>query len=249
MVSIRKDKARYFMLLCMSILFSSCCFFMSSITELEVRKKVVLKWQGEDTGIRKLLDIDGYFVSSYYIGDSCVKYPKYSPDSFRGVAFFEDGTYINFSSIKNEEEDFKELIYIYESGVYTLSNDTIVVEAFQKFDYLEKLEKGLYVRFPILRRFKIIDRNTFEVLDAYNLYSNLYYNGGLVSTFGKYVDDSDYYNRVVYSFSNTYSFPTSDIKMKNKEWLWEKKEDWEKWMVHRKEQNKKILPYKIIYED
>ena len=253
MVRIKKEIVRYLALIFVSLLLSSCCLFMHHFTEYEVQKKVVLKWQGKDTGIRNILNTDGFFEFRGYIGDSCA---SCGDDEFRafycdcyGIAFFDDGTFVEFGLEKNEGQDNKDLIYIYESGVYTLSNDTIEVEAFQKIGYPDNLTEGLFLRVPELKRFKIIDRNTVEEIDSYDLYDGSYYNRYQIRTFGEFAKNVPLYDKIIYSFQESYIFPTSDIKMKKKKWLWANKEDWKKWKTHWKEQKKENKPYKIIYLD
>jgi len=253
MVRIKKEIVRCLALIFMSLLLNSCSLFIHHFTEFKVRKKIVLKYQGKDTGIRELLNTDGFFEFRGYMGDSCAScrdddFRAYYGDCY-GNAFFDDGTYVKFGIKKNAGKDNKDLIFIYESGVYTLSNDTIEVEAFQKIGYPDNLKKGLFLRVPKLKRFKIIDRNTIEEIDAYNLYEGSYFNYYQVRSFGEFVTNVPSYEKRIYSFQDSFIFPTADIKMKKKKWLWVNKEDWKKWKKNRQEQKKEIKPYKIIYYD
>ena len=230
-------------------------FFNNVLTEQKIKSFIPIKWQGKNIGIRSLMDIDGYYCCNAYIGDSCISSCTDTPEKHHGLAFFDDGTYINFESFVDEGNKNIDKIYIQESGVYTYSNDTLIIEAFQRFDYGERLQKGLGTRFPILRRFKVIDRNTIEYIDAYNLYRNWYFNMALIRTFGHYIEHLPSYDRQIFSFKDTYIFPTTDIMMKEKDWLWENKDDWEEWMKHQQKQemekkkNKNKLSYKIKYDD
>lgn len=226
-------------------------FFDSTLTEQKIKSFIPIKWQGKDIGIRSLMDIDGYYCWDGYIGDSCVYSSTDNFSKHDGLAFFDDGTYINFESYKEEGNNNIEKISIQESGVYTYSNDTLIIEAFQRFDFGERLQKGLGTRFPILRRFKVIDRNTIEYIDAYNLYRNWYYNMALIRTFGHYIERLPSYDRQIFSFKDTYIFPTTDIMMKEKDWLWENKDDWNVWMNQQqiKENNKMKKTYMIKYDD
>lgn len=253
MERIKKEIVRCLAFIFVSSLFTSCSLFIHHFTEFKVRKKVVLKFQGKDTGIRELLNIDGFFEFNGYIGDSCAScgdnnFLAYFGDCY-GNAFFDDGTYVNFGIKKKAGKDNKDLILIYESGVYALSHDTIEVEAFQKIGYPDNLKEGLFLRVPKLKRFKIIDRNTIEKIDTYNLYEDTYFNDHLVRTFGEFVTNVPSYEKSIYSFQDSFIFPTADIKMKKKKWLWANKEDWKKWKKSRQEQKKENKPYEILYHD
>lgn len=85
---------------CVPLLFCSCGFLKGSPSEYEIQKDVPIKWLGEDSGISNLLDIDGYFCLSSYLGDSCVSPCVDNITEHRGMAFFADGTYVQFSSTK-----------------------------------------------------------------------------------------------------------------------------------------------------
>lgn len=250
MVRMKETIARCLALSCVSLLFSSCdTYIMGFFTEFQVRKDVVMKWQGKDVGIRNHLNIDGFFCGSEYIGDSCVSPYADDPEHPKGRAFFDDGTFVAFESCKEEDKSYEWDISIYESGLYTVSGDTLVMEGFMKFDYDERMDKGLNVRFPVLRRFKIIDRNTLEYIDSYSLYHNSYSNMRLEYTLGRYLRSQPECDRFVYSFRNTYIFPTNDIKMKKKKWMWENKEDWKEWNTQSRERRKEKRTYKIKYWD
>ena len=100
MERIKKEIVRCLAFIFVSSLFTSCSLFIHHFTEFKVRKKVVLKFQGKDTGIRELLNIDGFFEFNGYIGDSCAScgdnnFLAYFGDCY-GNAFFDDGTYVNF---------------------------------------------------------------------------------------------------------------------------------------------------------
>ena len=233
---------------CVPLLFCSCGFLMGSPSEYEVQKDVPIKWCGRDTGISNLLDIDGYFCLSSYLGDSCVSPCVDNLTEHRGIAFFADGTYVQFSSTKRGKNQV-EHISISESGIYTLRHDTIIAEVF--ISDKTKIKIGKKKRFPILKRIKILDRHTIEEIDAYNSYENDYCNKALIRSFGKYIEDIPMCDRTIGSFSDKYRFPTSDIEMKEKSWLWENSHDWRMWMKHQEEKyNDKIKKtYKIKYDD
>ena len=212
------------------------------------RASDAIKWEGHDTGIREQLNIDGFYYFESFLGDSCVY--KGNPQDRSGICFFDDGTYVSFYVWPPElHRRDKDLIWLEHSGVYTLSHDTIIVESFNRFDFPKNLLKGINVRVPSLRRLKIIDRNTLEDIDKYDLMDNAYYNAPLIRSFGKYIDVIPLGDKTVYHFSDSYVFPTSDIKMKEKYWLWRNEKDWKKWMLHWKEQENIKKPYIIKYHD
>ena len=95
----------------------------------------------------------------------------------------------------------------------------------------------------------IIDRNTLEDIDSYDLMDQAYYNAPLIRSFGKFIDVVPFHDKVLYHFSDTYIFPTSDIMMKEKTWLWRNERDWKKWMLHMKEQEKIKKTYILKYHD
>ena len=231
--------------LCLWITSMTSCMYEQTVIKL---KSDAIKWEGRDTGIRKLLNIDGFFYFDEYVGDSCVY--KGNPLDLSGIGFFDDGTYVNFQAITPEShKQDKELIFISSSGVYTLSHDTIIVESFYRLDFPRRLWKGINVRYPHLRRLKIIDRNTLEDIDQYNLEDDSYFNAPLIRSYGKYLDIIPDNDKTVYHFSDSYVFPTSDIKMKKKSWLWANLGDWKRWMIHWEEQKKSKKTYKIRYDD
>ncbi|MBR5653422.1 MAG: hypothetical protein IKX22_05010 [Prevotella sp.] len=232
--------------LCLWIISMASCMFEETVIK---QKSDAIKWE-RDTGIRKLLNIDGFFYCESYIGDSCVY--KGDPKDRCGICFFDDGTFVGFNvwdpELLKRDKD-KDVIWLEHSGVYTLSHDTIIVESFNRFDFPKNLLKGLNVRYPDLWRLKIIDRNTLEEIDGYDLADNTYINKSLIRSFGKYIHNLPFDDKTIYHFSDTYVFPTSDIKMKKKSWLWTNQEDWKKWMLHWEEQKKIKKPYKIKYHD
>ena len=212
------------------------------------RASDAIKWEGHDTGIRKHLNIDGFFYCESFLGDSCVF--RGDPQDRNGICFFDDGTFVYFDVLNPElHKRDKDIIWLKHSGVYTLCHDTIIVESFNRFDFPKNLFKGLNVRAPDLWRLKIIDRNTLENIDEYDLIDKAYYNAPLIRSFGKFIDVIPIDDRTVYHFSDSYIFPTSDIKMKKKYWLWANEEDWKEWMRHWKEQKKIKKTYKIKYHD
>ena len=221
------------------------CLSESIIIE---RASDAIKWEGHDTGIREQLNIDGFFYFESFIGDSCVF--KVTPQDRDGICFFDDGTFVSFNVLNPElHKKDKDVIWLEHSGVYTLSHDTIIVESFNRFDFPENLIKGINVRVPDLWRLKIIDRNTLEEIDEYDLMDKAYYNAPLIRSFGKFLDVIPFRDKTIYHFSDSYVFPTSDIKMKEKYWLWRNEEDWKKWMLHWKEQKYTKKPYIIKYHD
>ena len=58
------------------------------------------KMVGQNIGIRSQMDIDGYYCCDGYIGDSWVYSSTDNSSKYDGLAFFDDGTYINFESYK-----------------------------------------------------------------------------------------------------------------------------------------------------
>lgn len=229
---------------CAVTLFSSCIFLATLPPEREFQEDVPIKWQGKNTGIRNLLDIDGFFCESEYIGDSCVSHCNDSPLRHSGMAFLDDGTYVRFDSKKKKADSRKYQISIHESGVYELSHDTIVVEVFVKMHKMWHCR-----RIPILKRFKIVDRGTIEEIDGYDLYRNHYINKPYIRSLGKYVSTVPSHDRTVGSFSDSFQFPTSDISMKERSWLWKSERDWKMWMIWRAEHENDKKAYNIRYDD
>lgn len=230
---------------CVPIFLGSCIFLAGSPSEYEIQKDVPIKWSGVDTGITKLLNIDGFFCASSYLGDSCVSTCSDSPLVHRGMAFFDDGTYVQFCSKKKNLNNKAERISISESGVYVLSHDTIIAEVFIR-DSTKLLSKKHY---PILKRFKIIDRNTIVEIDSYNLHNGGYYNKALIRSLGQYIKNIPASDMMICSFSNTYKFPTADIKIKENRWLWANEKDWNIWMAHKQYLDKEKKTYTIKYND
>ena len=232
--------------LCLWIASMASCMYEQTVI---MQKSDAIKWEGHDTGIRKLLNIDGFFYGECFIGDSCVH--KVDPQDRRGICFFDDGTYVSFVVVNPEllKQREKDKIWIEHSGVYTLSHDTIIVESFNRLDFPKNLYKGINVRVPDLLRLKIIDRNTLEYIDRYDLMDKAYYNDSLIRSFGSFIDDIPYWDKSLYHFSDTYKFPTSDIKMKKKSWLWANEGDWREWMRHWEEQKKIKKSYILKYHD
>ena len=222
----------------------------SCLSESVIIERVsdAIKWEGHDTGIRELLNIDGFFYFEDFLGDSCTS--KGDPQDRSGICFFDDGTYVDFFVWKPElHKRDKDLIWIEHTGVYTLSHDTIIVETFNRFDFPKNLIKGINVRVPDLRRLKIIDRNTLKDIDRYDLMDRAYYNDSLIRSFGKFIDGIPSWDKTIYHFSDSYVFPTSDIKMKEKSWLWRNEQDWKKWMRHWEKQKEVKKSYIIKYHD
>ena len=235
--------------LCLWMNFMASCMYEETVIK---QKTDAIKWEGRDTGIRKLLNIDGFFYYENYRGDSCVY--KGDPSDLAGMSFFDDGTFVQFNVFNEPEPEVhkqdKDLIWLEHSGVYKLSHDTIIVQCFNRLDFPYLLWKGINVRYPHLIRLKIIDRNTLKYIDGYDLKDNTYRNDSLIRSYGKYIHNLPYSDMTIYHFSDLYVFPTSDIKMKKKSWLWANQGDWKRWMIHWEEQKlttdrKYILPAEV----
>jgi len=208
---------RYFFI---TVLLTVVCVFPS----FAARKKEVIaasniKFEGKNTNIKNLLEIDGYYYSA----------EEYKTKS--GIMFFEDGTYVSFFFKDNAtEEGIKTNMSLWiESwiknrkirwgirwGIYRIDRDTLVVH-----DYVRA---GLWGReWSIYEiRYKIIDRTTIQ---------RIYIRSALKSDDSYYITNNPWKkNDPASHFISCDSLPSSDCWLKEEKWIWRNESDWEAYM-------------------
>lgn len=208
-----------------SISLTSCAYFT---VPKHIKQGFTYCYDGKNTGIKSLLNIDGYYV----IPKPYDKYGKnavymHEIDTFYlNLMFFEDGIFVdNFYDcnserlMKNEQniplyfkeiaEDKKATFYqSFNWGCYIISRDTIKVQ----FLNHPALLSPTWTAFEIW--YKVIDRNTIIEIDSKPIH---------------YMTKSDWDNNLKYKkerkiyparFIPVDVMPSSDCWLKKKEWFW-----------------------------
>ena len=177
-----------------------------------------LFFEGKSTGISKLINTDGYWLSERIV-------PVYFYDAF---IFYEDGTagYFLFRRNKGDKGvmDFPPGIPHMDlngffgerkqlsAGCYSCRNDTICVEAYNTFREMWHLEK---------LRFKVTSRDTIELV------SRTIYNQRHIYEWEPDDYSYQYLNKLRYTFVPTSSLPDpDDVSIKKKKWIWRDEKDW-----------------------
>ena len=191
--------------------------FSCASQKKEVISKSIIKLEDKNTNIRNLLDIDGYYTST--------------PDqkNLGNTMFFEDGTWVYFhfkrdatdSEIKN---NLSKSIDIWSEndnrwgtnwGVYTIKNDTIILNQYDKGSFFGNswsLSES---------RCKIIDRQTIK---------NIYSKSLMKLHESYYENNSPWLNGAESHFIATDSLPSSDCWLKEEKWIWRNESDWREYM-------------------
>lgn len=178
--------------------------------------------EGNNTLIRDLMEIDGYYYTFEYPDSNC-------------LMFFEDGTWVAFSFKRDipESERKANMSEYVESelknkqfnwgnywGVYKIANDTIVLHLYRKGSLLEGWT--LYEE-----NYKIINKKTIVKLNFRGLLKR--------DNFNKLLNEE-------YYFVSADSLPSSDCWLKEEKWIWRNESDWKAYMDRIKQmkaQNKK----------
>jgi hypothetical protein len=191
---------------------------MSCISQKrEIISKSTIKLEGENTNIRDLIEIDGYYQSQ-----DCSK-----------AMFFEDGIYVSSFSFKkdmpkdeiktnlsksiNSWIENKQVRWGFYWGVYKIEGDTLVV-----YYYLRGNWWAPWIFDE--KRYKVIDRTTILPI----------YEKGLLKA------DEQYYKSIGFnpwiengekiSFFPADSLPSSNCWLKEKKWIWRNESDWKAYM-------------------
>lgn len=179
----------------------------------EVIAKSTIKLEGKNTGIRKLIEIDGYYSLSLapHLGS---------------YMFFEDGTWVDFHFQRESTEEEKQrnmskavTSWIEDKkmrrgsywGVYKIEEDTLVVYSYDK----GTLWKGWSLS---EEKFKIIDRQNIN---------RIYYKG-LLKADGQ--DGRPWFNGELMYFTPADSLPCPDNWLKEEKWIWRNESDWKAYM-------------------
>jgi hypothetical protein len=188
----------------------------------EIIAKSTIKLEGQNTNIRNLIEIDGYYQDT-----DTLQYSSY-------MMFFEDGvwatfhviTYVRLSenerrakipkSVKNWMEK-KEMNWVHRWGVYKIVEDTLVVYYYDKGHFWKGW--SFYET-----RYKVIDRTTILPI----------YSKGLLKTDEQYDKTINFNpwikNRDKLYFNSADSLPSSDCWLKEEKWIWRNEKDWKDYM-------------------
>ncbi len=206
---------KYFIFI-ICLLFSFSCVSQKKV----VITKSAIKFEGKNTNIRNLINIDGF-----YSNVDSLRYASYM--------FFEDGTWVqfHFKSDIAENDREKNMVKSIKSwvnkkqlrwgvfwGVYKIKNDTIVAHSYDEPAFLVPLSLSKM-------RYKIINKNTIKLI---------YFRS-------KSKEDDKYYSQSMESpwregsplhFTPADSLPSSDNWLKENKWIWRNESDWKNYMQH-----------------
>lgn len=208
------------------VLFIWTFTFLSCGTQKrEMIAKSTIKLEGKNTGIRELIEIDGYY--------------SYPDQRYSSIMFFEDGSWVLFgfkSEVSKEERqtNMSKTVSSWRAGrqirwgifwgVYSIQNDTIIVHV---YDVPGFLVKGWSID---EKRYKVIDRKTIQEV----------YHKLLLAPDDTYKTRSPWKNDELRHFFPADSLPSSDNWLKEERWIWRKESDWKEYMqrIERKKKGK-----------
>ena len=188
---------------------------ISGIAQIkEVIAKSTIKFEGTNTDIRQIIEIDGYYTD---------------PDSPQSGSrmFFEDGSsvYFHFKEdvSENEKNDnmSKSVVSWLENnqlswgtywGVYKIKGDTIVAYAYSRASF--------WVGWSFWEeKYKIINRTTIK---------RVYFKSRLRSSESSCKDP--WIDEAAYRFTPADTLPSSDCWLKEEKWIWRDESDWKEYM-------------------
>lgn len=195
----------------------------------EVISKSTIKLEVENTNIREVIEIDGYYQS---VDDT---------KNHIGMIFFEDGMCFSIMFKENETEEMKRknlsqaIITWKQKGqircgfycsIYKIDKDTIVVQTVDKagiFNHRWSLDEIKY---------EIIDRQTLKLIyykPLLKMYEDYEWN-----KFPYEISKKNY----VYEFVTADFLPPSDCWLKEEKWIWRNESDWKTYMERIKQKKK-----------
>ncbi|GAB6010245.1 hypothetical protein [Dysgonomonas reticulitermitis] len=204
----------------LSMLISIVCCISCISQKKDVITRSTIKLEGENTAIRNLIEVDGY----YLISDKL---------RYGACMFFDDGTWVQFPFKSNisEKETKTNMIRSVQSciddrqfrwgdlwGVYKINNDTIIVHSYDKPGTLSIL-KGMSTDEI---RYKIIDRNTIQ-----KIYFRINSKAG--DQYYRETKKNLWRNEAPMNFIPADSLPSSDNWLKENKWIWRNESDWKEY--------------------
>jgi hypothetical protein len=175
--------------------------------------------EGKSTGIRNLMEIDGYYSSIEYYNRG-------------GTKFFEDGTWVAFSfkcdiseneikfnmskSIKSWVKD-RQIRWGSYWGVYKIRGDTLIMFKYDEGSFWKGWSLYEY-------QYKILDRNSIQRIYIKGLLKEdlRYDRNNNISPWKK--------NDEPAIFFPADSLPSSDCWLKEEKWIWRNEQDWKDYM-------------------
>ena len=227
----------------MKTLLMTIIFSLSATSCLPQKGVITIKLEGKNTGIRDVLDIDGYYQS---IDSAFPKRNGYTSKRMNdkslnctGMMFFEDGSCCSFrfkegATENTKRENLSQAIYSWEQkgqarwgswGVYKIDKDTIVVQTVTK--------AGWFSQPWSFSEYK------YEIIDSHTL-KYIYYKWLPAD---KHDTDNPYDRSRSYPIFSEFipadSLPSSDCWLKEEKWIWRNESDWKNYMEKIKEKKKK----------
>lgn len=207
---------RYFLLFIWLLISLSC-----ASQKRDIISRSTIKYESNTTTIRDLIEIDGYYPVSHEL-------------RYGACMFFEDGTWVQFpfkSGISQKETKINLISSVLSSmnnrqsnwgqywGVYKVSNDTIIVHAYDK--------PGTLSVFKAISsneiRYKIIDKNTIQ-----KIYFRINSKSG--DMYYQDIGESYWLEETPMNFISADSLPSSDNWLKENKWIWRNESDWKEYM-------------------
>jgi len=190
--------------------------FSCAINKKEVIKRSTIKIEEISANIRNLIEIEGYYTVQ-------------NNPNWGSYMFFEDGSFVYFhfkSGISDYEKqtNMSKAIEIWKSkkqvqwgtnwGVYSIQNDTIIVNSYDKPAFFKPMAINEM-------RYKIIDRNTIQ---------RVYFRVNSKAADDYYKTNSPWIDEEPMYFTPADSLPSSDSWLKEEKWIWQNEQDWKEYM-------------------
>lgn len=185
-----------------------------------IRQKVTNRYSRQETNIRSMLEIDGYY--------SELKKTTQPGTSNNTIIFYEDGTFLYNISINNLRHSSNMSLYLDEIsnsinknpfhssgdwGVYKTKNDTLVLQ------YIHKKRSLNDNWFGFELWYKIVDRNSIVLISSMTkpLHQELK-QGKNHETYLKKINKDEYV--LPATFISHKNLPLPDSWLKKEDWIW-----------------------------
>jgi hypothetical protein len=223
-------KLKFIILITILLLFNSCKS-PYIVRDPEIKSKFTNKFGGSNTNIADHIRIDGYY-QAYRVapfGQPGTDSYKELDTTYSNCVFWENGLFFSFGfkhDAGNKEEislNLKDNIPISREGrikgvwgIYRIENKIIVVQTLT--------QAGMSYHSLRERQFEIIDNQTIKLISLRPLQERD------IKAYGENPWAEKRNEYLMYNFNKAVSLPEPVSWLKELEWTWENKADWENYM-------------------
>lgn len=219
-------KIKFIILITILLLFNSCRS-PYIVRDPEIKSKLTNKFGGNNTNIADYIRIDGYY-QAYRVapfGQPGTESYKEFDTTYSNCVFLENGLFFSFGfkhDAGNKEEislNLKDNIFIPIDGIYRIENNIIIVQTLTPV--------GMSYHSLRERQLEIIDNHTIKLISLRPLQKRDIKAYGEDPWSARRTESEEW---LVYHFNKADSLPEPVSWLKELEWTWENKADWENYM-------------------